>query len=57
MKKANPAEYCQRVAYKMATYMHTVHNIAVLAMDVDFYKDDNENIWMTNVDNIIIKNQ
>ena len=56
MKRTNPRDYCLRVTYKMATYLHTVHNMAVLGMDVDFYKDDNDNVWMTNVDNIVIKN-
>lgn len=56
MKRADPHQYCHRVAMKMATYIYTIHNIAILGMDLDFYKDDNDNIWMTNVDHIVIKN-
>lgn len=26
-------------------------------MDIDYYLDDNGNIWLTNVENIVIKNQ
>ena len=56
MRKVSPIDYCKRIAHKMATYMHTVHNQAVLSMDTDFYMDDNGNIWLTNVENIVIKN-
>lgn len=56
MKRADPYAYCMRVVKKMVTYVQTMHNIDILNMDVDFYRDDNDNIWMSHASNIVVKN-
>lgn len=40
----------------MAHYIQTVHNYDIMRMDVHFFQDDNEVIWLSHVTNLIVKN-
>ena len=50
------SHYCQRIAHKIAFYVQKVHHHDILRMDLDFFKDENEEIWLFHVNNIIVKN-
>ena len=50
------SHYCQRVANKLAFYVQTVYNYDILRMDLDFFKDENDEIWMFHANNIVVKN-
>ena len=50
------SHYCQRIANKLAFYVQKVHDHDILRMDLDFFKDENDDIWLFHANNIIVKN-
>ena len=53
--KNNPQAYCERVCLKMGYYLQTLFNKEILAMNADFYQDDNGVIWFYFANNIFIR--
>lgn len=55
LMKTNPSAYCERVCLKMGYYVQTLLNKEILAMNVDFFQDDNGLIWFFFANKIYIR--
>ena len=53
--KADPRRYCERVCVKLCHYLSQLQLTDVLAMDVDFFQDDNGRVWLFYAKKIVVR--
>jgi len=56
MKEQDPRQYCWRIANKVAFYVQKLYDQDILRMDLEFFKDENGDIWMAHAEGIVVKN-
>ena len=55
LKKEKPLQYCIKMCHIMGYYLQHLHGLDLLKMHVDFNQDEFGEIWLMNVDKILIR--
>ena len=55
LMKEKPLQYCIKMCHIMGWYLQHLHRLDLLKMKVDFNQDEFGEIWLMNVDKILIR--
>ena len=55
LKKQQPKQYCTKLCHTIGFYLQNVHGYDILRMKVDFNQDDFGEIWLMQVDQLLVR--